>query len=114
MKKTIWWSVSTTAVASSCLGAAIWGASASEASTSPRNSQESVLKCYKTIRDPNRIVCYRVSMRPLHKGGHIVFVPFLVEVPTPSDPPPAITVNDLPGTDPGTNAGTNSRTGQGR
>ncbi|KOV51781.1 hypothetical protein ADL00_38870 [Streptomyces sp. AS58] len=56
------------------------------------------LKCYATTDDPNRIVCYRVSQRPVHRDGQIAFVPFLVQVPTPANPPPVQVVDRLPET----------------
>ncbi len=51
-------------------------------------SASSSLECYESTRDPGTVVCYRLSYRTMHRDGEIVFVPFLIQVPTPSDPPP--------------------------
>ncbi len=85
-----------------CLAAGVWVSPESEAHTSPPygriESADTNLKCYKTIRDPYSVVCYRLSYRPLLKNGRFTFVPFLVQVPTPSNPPPPIIVDELPST----------------
>jgi hypothetical protein len=73
-----------------CIAASMPIASESEA------APPSPLKCYKTIRDPDSVVCYRLSYRPLTQDGRMTFVPFLVQVPTPANPPPATTVRELP------------------
>ncbi len=92
----------TTAVVCCCLAGSALTASQNEASALPgggrQRAAESVLTCYRTVRDPHTVVCYRVSRRPLHKGADIVFVPFLVQVPTPADHPPAALVDTLPST----------------
>ncbi|CAL9291430.1 hypothetical protein SUDANB180_05707 [Streptomyces sp. enrichment culture] len=75
-----------------CVAASISAAPESKAAA------PSPLKCYKTIRDPHSVVCYRMSYRPLFRDGRITFVPFLVQVPTPADPPPVTTVGELPPT----------------
>ncbi|MFJ5722495.1 hypothetical protein [Streptomyces sp. NPDC093149] len=86
------------AAAASFLAAGILGTSASESVASPNNSQvaSSALKCYTAINNPNKTVCYRVSQRALNTGSRIVFFPFLIQVPTPSNPPTPAVVNALP------------------
>ncbi|GAA2917844.1 hypothetical protein GCM10010524_55480 [Streptomyces mexicanus] len=61
-------------------------------------SASSSLECYESTRDPGTVVCYRLSYRTMHRDGEIVFVPFLIQVPTPSDPPPPRVVTTLPAT----------------
>ncbi|GHB46749.1 hypothetical protein GCM10010377_42070 [Streptomyces viridiviolaceus] len=79
-----------------------WGATASEFTTRPQRSQvvalPQVLTCYATVSEPDRVVCYRVSYRHLHQNGQIEFVPFLIQVPTPANPPPVTVVGSLPET----------------
>lgn len=98
MKKTTMQSISAAAAAFFCLEVGILGASASDSVASPRNSQvaPSVLKCYTTMGDPHTMVCYRVSKRVLNSGGKLTFVPFLIQVPTPANPPSPVGVNVLP------------------
>ncbi|MET9659463.1 hypothetical protein [Streptomyces sp. NPDC006510] len=97
MKKTTLRNISA-AAAASFLAAGILGTSASSSIASPQNSQvaPSVLKCYTVIDNPDEIVCYRVSQRALNTGSQIVFFPFLIQVPTPSNPPTPVVVNVLP------------------
>lgn len=103
MKKTALRTITVAAAVSLCLEAGILGTSASASVASPQNSQvaPSVLQCYTTMSDPNAIVCYRVSKRVVNRGGQIEFFPFLIQVPTPSNHPPAIVVNSLPPPPPG-------------
>ncbi len=68
------------------------------AAAESRTASSSQLKCYRTIRDLNSVVCYRMSYRPLLQDGRITFVPFLVQVPTPANPPQVTTVGELPST----------------
>lgn len=86
------------AAAASFLTAGVLGASASSSVASQQNSQvaPSVLKCYTLIDDPSEIVCYQLSQRALNTGSQIVFFPFLIQVPTPSNPPAPDVVNVLP------------------
>lgn len=94
-------SVSVAAAALCLLPGGAWSATASEAITAPQHSQAAppkVLTCYATVGEPDRVVCYRVSHRHLHRDGEIVFVPFLVQVPTPPDHPPVIIADRLPET----------------
>lgn len=98
MKKTTLRTITVAAAVSLCLEAGILGTSASASVASPQNSRvaPSVLQCYTTMNDPNAIVCYRVSKRVLNRGGQIEFFPFLIQVPTPANHPPAIVVSALP------------------
>jgi hypothetical protein len=81
-----------------CVAGSMSAAPESKADPEIRADPPSPLKCYKTIRDPYSVVCYRMSYRPLVQDGRIAFVPFLVQVPTPADPPPVTTVDELPST----------------
>ncbi|MGW1405254.1 hypothetical protein [Streptomyces sp. NPDC002403] len=86
------------AAAASFLTAGILGTSASNAIASQQNFQvaPSELRCYTLIDNPNEVVCYRVSQRALNTGSEIVFFPFLIQVPTPSNPPAPVVVSVLP------------------
>ncbi|MFE7105097.1 hypothetical protein ACFU98_24435 [Streptomyces sp. NPDC057575] len=97
MKKTTLRNISV-AAAASFLAAGILGTSASSSVASPQNSRvaPSVLQCYKLIDNPDEVVCYRVSQRILNTGSDLVFLPFLIQVPTPSDAPAPVIVNVLP------------------
>ncbi len=105
------------AAVSSCLTVGLWAAPASAVSGSPENTHstpaKSPLRCYATRSDPKAVVCYRFSAKAEFRHGEIVYVPILVQVPTPSNPP-AITIVDSLGdvrpsdTGPGTS---NSDTG---
>lgn len=81
-----------------CAAGGMPTASESKADPESKAAAPAQLKCYRTIRDPNSVVCYRMSYRPLLQDGRITFVPFLVQVPTPADPPPATIVGELPST----------------
>jgi hypothetical protein len=97
MKKTTLRNISA-AAAASFLAAGILGTSATSSVASPQNSQvaPSALQCYSAIDDPNEIVCYQVSQRALNTGSEIVFFPFLIQVPTPSNAPAPVIVDTLP------------------
>ncbi|MFF3952326.1 hypothetical protein ACFYY1_03885 [Streptomyces sp. NPDC001890] len=97
MKKTTLRNISV-ATAASFLAAGILGTSASSSVASQQNSRvaPSVLQCYRLIDNPDEVVCYRVSQRILNTGSDLVFFPFLIQVPTPSDAPPPVVVNILP------------------
>ncbi|MFF4080208.1 hypothetical protein ACIO87_07780 [Streptomyces sp. NPDC087218] len=86
------------AAAASFLAAGIVGTSASGSVALPQNSRSapSALKCYTLIDDPNEIVCYQISQRATNTGSQIVFWPFLIQVPTPANPPTPVVVNVLP------------------
>ncbi|MER5602465.1 hypothetical protein [Streptomyces sp. NPDC002265] len=56
---------------------------------------ESALRCYATRSDPAEIVCYRISAKAEFRHGEMVYIPFLVQVPRPSNPPATITVESL-------------------
>lgn len=90
--------ISVTAAILFCVAGSMSSTPESKADPESRAAPPSPLKCYKTIRDPYSIVCYRMSYRPLVQDGRITFVPFLVQVPTPADPPPVTTVGELPST----------------
>jgi hypothetical protein len=72
--------------ASCCLALGAWAAPA-PAKSAPR--------CYATTRDPTAVVCYRTSWKAEFRHGGMVYVPLLVQVPTPSPPPPVTTVDSL-------------------
>ncbi|MFF8612097.1 hypothetical protein [Streptomyces sp. NPDC015350] len=97
MKKTTLRTIGT-AAAASFLAAGILGTSASNSFASPQSSQAapSVVKCYSDIDHPSEIVCYQVSQRATNTGSQIVFWPFLIQVPTPLNPPAPVIVNVLP------------------
>lgn len=85
--------------ASACLAVGVWSAPVSEATVPSHTSQaapaKSVLRCYATRSDPAVIVCYRLSKKAEYRHGMIVYVPILIQVPTPSNPPSVILVNSL-------------------
>ncbi|MFE7620814.1 hypothetical protein [Streptomyces sp. NPDC057496] len=86
------------AAAASFLAAGILGTSASSSVALPQNSPAapSALRCYTVVDDPNEIVCYQISQRATNTGSQIVFWPFLIQVPTPANPPDPVVVNVLP------------------
>ncbi|MCX4848413.1 hypothetical protein [Streptomyces sp. NBC_00893] len=99
MKKKNLRNISVTTAAGFCLAVGLLGTSAGESVASPQTPRAapSELKCYTTTGNPDAVVCYRVSKRILNTGdGRLTFVPFLIQVPTPSNPPPPSVVNVLP------------------
>ncbi|MFJ7151253.1 hypothetical protein ACIQVT_24140 [Streptomyces sp. NPDC100445] len=74
------------AAACCCLTLGAWGAP---------TSATSAAQCYATQRDPTGVVCYRTSWKAEFRHGDIVYVPRLVQVPTPSPPPRVTTVGSL-------------------
>lgn len=99
MKKTILRNIGVATAATFCLTAGVLATSVSDSVASSRTSQAtpSELKCYATTGNPDEVVCYRVSKRVLNSGdGRLTFVPFLIQVPTPSNPPTPSVVNVLP------------------
>ncbi|MGW0085804.1 hypothetical protein [Streptomyces sp. NPDC003393] len=54
-----------------------------------------MLRCYATAQNPGQPVCYRVSAKAEYRHGEIVYVPILIQVPTPANPPPVTVVNGL-------------------
>ncbi|MFJ1867029.1 hypothetical protein ACIOD1_20670 [Streptomyces sp. NPDC088097] len=95
-----------TAAASCCITLGSWGASASAAAVPPpkspistasgaTTSAASAPRCYAARGDPSRVVCYRTSWKAEYRGGDIVYVPRLIQVPTPSPPPSAVIVDSL-------------------
>lgn len=86
-------SVSLVAAAASCCTAfGAWGAATGEASALPQKPG-SALQCYATQSDPDATVCYRSSWKAEDRHGEVVYVPILIQVPTPS-PPPSVTIVD--------------------
>ncbi|MEU2925679.1 hypothetical protein ABZ636_11560 [Streptomyces sp. NPDC007251] len=77
--------------ASCCLTLGAWAGPAG-AWAAPAKS---AAQCYATQRDPTTIVCYRTSWKAEFRHGHMVYVPRLIQVPTPSPPPPVTTVDSL-------------------
>ncbi|MEV6056144.1 hypothetical protein [Streptomyces sp. NPDC052107] len=89
------------AAASCCMALGAWGAATAEASVLPQNSgsapqsapTKSALRCYATQSNPNATVCYRYSWKAEYRHGEVVYVPVLIQVPTPS-PTPSVTIVD--------------------
>lgn len=74
---------------------AVSAASPATAHSSRSPAAESALRCYATRSDPADVVCYRISAKAEFRHGEMVYIPFLVQVPRPSDPPATITVESL-------------------
>jgi hypothetical protein len=87
------------AAASCCLALGEWSASASESGALSQKSQvaptKSTLRCYATRSSPNAIACYRFSAKAEFRHGDIVYVPMLIQVPAPAQPPSVIIVDSL-------------------
>ncbi|MEU9479094.1 hypothetical protein [Streptomyces sp. NPDC048191] len=75
---------------------------------------KSVTQCYATRGNPSDVVCYRNSWKAEYRNGDMVYVPILIQVPTPSHSAPVILVQSLddirpanmtPGAGAGTGAG---------
>ncbi|GAA3150844.1 hypothetical protein [Streptomyces echinatus] len=81
------------ATATAGLMAGAWGASASEGTVAP--GANLTLRCYATVKNPEAPVCYRLSAKAEYRHGQIVYVPILIQVPTPAQPPAVIIVNSL-------------------
>ncbi|MGW7818183.1 hypothetical protein ACWGLF_08645 [Streptomyces puniciscabiei] len=88
MQKSAFRTISLVAAVSFCLALGARGAPA-EATTN------SSLQCYATHHDPNLIVCYQASWKAEYRHGDVVYVPILIQVPTPSHPPSVVIVNSL-------------------
>jgi hypothetical protein len=77
----------------------VWKAPVSEASTLPQNPQaaptNAVPRCYAARGNPNAVVCYRNSWKAEYRHGDMVYVPVLIQVPTPSHPASVTTVDSL-------------------
>ncbi|MGW3126756.1 hypothetical protein [Streptomyces sp. NPDC001076] len=59
-------------------------------------SQESQAeRCYAAHRSPNVIVCYRNSWKAEYRHGNVVYVPILIQVPTPAHPSSVTIVDSL-------------------
>ncbi|WP_128790797.1 MULTISPECIES: hypothetical protein [Streptomyces] len=84
----------------SLLAAGVLGPYTNEASALSKGAQanantKSALRCYETRRNPGAVVCYRFSKKAEFRHGDVVFVPILIQVPVPADPPPVIVVDSL-------------------
>ncbi|MFG3202171.1 hypothetical protein [Streptomyces sp. NPDC048192] len=95
--------------ASCCLALGAWAAptgvwaAPTDARAAPAPAK-SAPRCYATTRDPTAVVCYRTSWKAEFRHGEMVYVPLLVQVPTPSPPPPVTTVGSLDDIRPATTA----------
>lgn len=58
-------------------------------------STESAVRCYATHRSPGATVCYRHSWKAEYRHGDVVYVPILIQVPTPARPTPVTIVGSL-------------------
>ncbi|MFD8423195.1 hypothetical protein [Streptomyces sp. NPDC059466] len=101
MKKAALRSVGLTA-ACCCMALGAWGASAGESDALSQNAQTasttsapSALRCYATHGSPNETVCYRNSWKAEFRHGEVVYVPILIQVPAPSNPPSVTIVDSL-------------------
>ncbi|MYW17663.1 hypothetical protein GT039_19230 [Streptomyces sp. SID2955] len=56
---------------------------------------KSTMRCYATRGDPGAVICYRFSKKAEFRHGSVVYVPILIQVPTPSNPTSVIIVNSL-------------------
>lgn len=76
-----------------------WGAPASGAAGPSRSVRAapsaSVPRCYAARSSPESVVCYRTSLKAEYRHGKIVYIPVLIQVPTPSPPPPVVIVESL-------------------
>ena len=91
--------------ASCCMALGAWSASASEAGVlsvkPPAAATKSALQCYATRGSPDAITCYQNSWKAEFRHGNMVYIPRLIQVPTPPQPPPVIVVNSLSDIRPG-------------
>lgn len=105
MRKTALRSAGLAAAVSACCVLGAGSALASEGSGPPRHAQaapvKSPLRCYATSSHPERVVCYRLSAKAEFRHGEIVYVPILIQVPTPSSPPSVTIVDSLNDITPG-------------
>ncbi|MET8205054.1 hypothetical protein ABZT51_03245 [Streptomyces sp. NPDC005373] len=99
MKQAALRSVTIVAAASCCFALGEWGASASESGALLQKSQaapmKSTLRCYATHSSPDAITCYRFSAKAEFRHGEMVYVPMLIQVPAPAQPPSVTIVNSL-------------------
>lgn len=61
----------------------------------------SELKCYATARAPDSVTCYRSSWKTEFRHGELVYIPMLIQVPTPANPPHVAVVDSLDDIGPG-------------
>jgi hypothetical protein len=100
MKKAALRSTGLVVAASFCMALGAWNASAGEAagalSQSPKAAPgNSATKCYTARGNSNMVVCYRNSWKAEYRHGQMVYVPILIQVPTPSHPASVTTVDSL-------------------
>jgi hypothetical protein len=85
--------------------AGAWVAPAADGSAAPQAGP--VPRCYATAQDPGRVLCYRVSAKAEYRHGQMVYIPLLIQVPTPSEPPSVVIVNSFDDMRPDTGPGGN-------
>lgn len=103
MKKAAFRRTGLAAAACCCMAFGAWGAPASVAAGPSPNARaapaasesESATRCYATRGSPESVVCFRTSLKAEYRHGMIVYIPVLIQVPTPSPPPPVIVVESL-------------------
>ncbi|MEV6838858.1 hypothetical protein AB0N17_30815 [Streptomyces sp. NPDC051133] len=86
MKKSVLRSGGLAVVAVSCMAFGTWNAAASEGgalSQEPQTAPMSATQCYATRGNPKDVVCYRNSWKAEFRHGDMVYVPILIQVPTP-------------------------------
>lgn len=98
------WSIGLAAAASAFFSIGAGGAPTSEGSVPPH--AQSVLRCYATSKNPEAAVCYRLSKKAEYRHGQIVYIPMLIQVPTPADPPSVTIVDSLDDIRPNAGPGT--------
>ncbi len=94
MAKAILRGVVLAATATAGLMVGAWHASASDGTTGTAGAT-SALRCYATTKNPGAPVCFRVSAKAEFRHGQVVYVPILIQVPTPANPPSVTIVNSL-------------------
>lgn len=105
MKKMLEWPVGLVVAGSFCFLFGVWGSPVQAAAFSQQRAQPpavaSDLRCYATRSDPGAVVCYRVSGKAEYRHGQVVYIPRLIQVPVPSNPPPVVVVSTLDDIHPG-------------
>jgi hypothetical protein len=81
------------------MAAGAWGASEGNAGAASQESQtlavKSETRCYATTDHPDVVVCYRISYKAEFRHRELVYVPRLIQVPTPPHPPSVALVKSL-------------------
>lgn len=99
MKKAAFRRTGLAAAACCCMALGAWGAPASGTAGPSPDARAvpaaSAPRCYATRGSPELVVCYRTSLKAEYRHGMIVYVPMLIQVPTPSPAPPVIIVESL-------------------